>query len=69
MDTDTLYAAGSDDFKAYVWKIPPLTELMEARQKIAADEWSLTDSKRIGDKYVHLVSSHHSSSSFSLHGK
>ena len=69
MDTDTLYAAGSDDFKAYVWKIPPLTELMEARQKIAADEWGLTDSKRIGDKYVHLVSSHHSSSSFSLHGK
>ncbi len=50
MDTDNLYAAGSDDFKAYVWKIPPLTELMEQRQKLAAHEWDLTDSKRIGDK-------------------
>ncbi|KAF9046547.1 WD40-repeat-containing domain protein [Panaeolus papilionaceus] len=34
-----LYAAGSDDFQAYVWKIPPTEELMDKRDSLSVAEW------------------------------
>ena len=39
LETDYLYAAGSDDFRGYVWKIPPLSVLEEQRKVFSADEW------------------------------
>ncbi|KIK44314.1 hypothetical protein CY34DRAFT_23148 [Suillus luteus UH-Slu-Lm8-n1] len=39
MDEDDLYGAGSDDFRAYVWKIPPLMTLQGLRKEIAAHDW------------------------------
>ena len=56
MNEDNLYAAGSDDFRGYVWKIPSATQLMEQRQKFSADEWSTSNLGRIGkieNKNVH----------------
>lgn len=38
-ETDDLYAAGSDDFRGYVWKIPPLSVLEEQRKVFSANEW------------------------------
>ncbi|KAF8630849.1 hypothetical protein AX17_005208 [Amanita inopinata Kibby_2008] len=39
MESDDLYVAGSDDFRGYVWNIPPVSELVESRQIISASEW------------------------------
>lgn len=39
MDEDDLYGAGSDDFRAYVWKIPPLMTLQGLRKEITAHDW------------------------------
>ncbi|KAG0703749.1 WD40 repeat-like protein [Suillus ampliporus] len=39
MDEDDMYGAGSDDFRAYVWKIPPLSTLQGLRKEITAHEW------------------------------
>jgi len=39
MDEDDMYAAGSDDFRGYVWKIPPLIALQELRNEIVARDW------------------------------
>ncbi|KAH7927823.1 WD40 repeat-like protein [Leucogyrophana mollusca] len=36
---EPLYATGSDDFRGYVWKVPPLTHLYECRKEIPVDEW------------------------------
>lgn len=40
LDNDELYSAGSEDFRAYVWKIPGLSELAEQRIEISSDEWA-----------------------------
>ena len=34
-----MYVGGSDDFRGYVWKIPPLAELLEEREIISARDW------------------------------
>lgn len=34
-----MYAGGSDDFRGYVWKIPPISQLIAARNEISAAEW------------------------------
>lgn len=39
MDEDDLYGAGSDDFRAYVWRIPPLMTLQGLRQEITSHDW------------------------------
>ncbi|KAF8798922.1 WD40 repeat-like protein [Phlegmacium glaucopus] len=39
LDTDDLYAAGSDDFRGYVWKIPPISVLEEQRKVFSVNEW------------------------------
>ncbi|KAI5985700.1 WD40 repeat-like protein [Pisolithus marmoratus] len=36
---DVLYAAGSDDFRGYVWQIPETTILTSLREEIPAEEW------------------------------
>ncbi|KIL68001.1 hypothetical protein M378DRAFT_191493 [Amanita muscaria Koide BX008] len=40
LETDDLYVAGSDDFRAYVWKLPPVPELLEQRQIISERDWA-----------------------------
>ncbi|KAM6494060.1 WD40-repeat-containing domain protein [Amanita muscaria] len=40
LETDDLYVAGSDDFRAYVWKLPPVPELLEQRQIISEHDWA-----------------------------
>ncbi|KAJ8593937.1 WD40 repeat-like protein [Rhizopogon salebrosus TDB-379] len=39
MDEDDMYAAGSDDFRGYVWKVPPLISLQGLRNEITARDW------------------------------
>ena len=39
LESDDLYASGSDDFRGYVWKIPPLSVLKEQRKEISVNEW------------------------------
>ena len=39
LKTDDLYGSGSDDFRGYVWKIPPLSVLEEQRRVFSANEW------------------------------
>jgi WD repeat-containing protein 22 len=39
MDEDDMYGAGSDDFRAYVWKIPPLMDLQGLRKEITPHDW------------------------------
>jgi len=36
-----MYAGGSDDFRGYVWKIPPLSRLAAMRDEISAEEWEI----------------------------
>ncbi|KAI5997409.1 WD40-repeat-containing domain protein [Pisolithus albus] len=36
---DILYAAGSDDFRGYVWEIPDTATLAGLRQEIPTEEW------------------------------
>jgi len=38
-DVDNMYAGGSDDFRGYVWKIPPLSQLAPLRDEMSAEEW------------------------------
>ncbi|KAI0059581.1 WD40 repeat-like protein [Artomyces pyxidatus] len=47
IDGDGYYSFGSDDFRGYVWKIPPLTVLSDRRQTISADDWSTTDGPEV----------------------
>ncbi|KAH7915613.1 WD40 repeat-like protein [Hygrophoropsis aurantiaca] len=39
LQDEPLYATGSDDFRGYVWKLPPLIDLSANRKVISADEW------------------------------
>lgn len=39
LETDDLYGCGSDDFRGYVWKIPPLSVLKERRKEFSINEW------------------------------
>jgi hypothetical protein len=39
LETDDLYASGSDDFRGYVWKIPPLSVLKDQRKVFSVNEW------------------------------
>ncbi|KAK0441633.1 WD40 repeat-like protein [Armillaria borealis] len=39
-DNDDFYCAGSDDFCAYLWRIPSISSLVEQRQIVDPDEWS-----------------------------
>jgi DDB1- and CUL4-associated factor 5 len=40
LDSDQFYCAGSEDFRAYVWKIPEISELVERRIEISSFDWS-----------------------------
>ncbi|KAF9483512.1 WD40 repeat-like protein [Pholiota conissans] len=39
LDTDDMFAGGSDDFRVYIWKIPPITQLTSQRREYSADQW------------------------------
>ena len=39
LESDDLFASGSDDFRGYVWKIPPLSVLKEQRKEFSEYEW------------------------------
>ena len=39
IETDDLFASGSDDFRGYVWRIPPLSVLKEQRREFSVNEW------------------------------
>lgn len=38
-DRDSYFAVGSDDFRAYLWKIPDEHELLERRRVVEGWEW------------------------------
>ncbi|KAF8158181.1 WD40-repeat-containing domain protein [Crassisporium funariophilum] len=42
--TDDLYAGGSDDFRGYVWRIPPLAQLEQRRKVFSKNEWGSYES-------------------------
>ncbi|TFK70950.1 WD40 repeat-like protein [Pluteus cervinus] len=42
-DRDVMYSAGSDDFRGYIWKIPPAAELVERRLEVDVDDWNLNN--------------------------
>ncbi|KAF8895628.1 WD40-repeat-containing domain protein [Infundibulicybe gibba] len=39
LDRDSFYAAGSDDFRGYIWGIPTLSNLLSKRREVSADRW------------------------------
>jgi WD repeat-containing protein 22 len=39
MDYDAFYGAGSDDFRGYIWQIPPVAQLLEEREEISPVDW------------------------------
>ncbi|KAH9480635.1 DDB1- and CUL4-associated factor 5 [Psilocybe cubensis] len=41
LDNDDMYAAGSDDFYCYIWRIPPLPQLMDQREIYTEKRWSV----------------------------
>ncbi|KAJ4465826.1 WD40-repeat-containing domain protein [Lentinula edodes] len=45
---DDYYLGGSDDFCGYLWKIPPVEQLMAQREEIPAHEWRLEGSNIVG---------------------
>lgn len=34
------YASGSDDFRAYIWEIPPSDQLKLSRQELREKDWN-----------------------------
>lgn len=52
---DSAYCAGSDDFRAYTWILPPREELKSARRYYTRDQWpTQIEGNEIGvySKYV-----------------
>lgn len=47
LNSDAYYAAGSDDFRGYVWKIPETSVLTEQRREIGVDSWLLEGDETI----------------------
>ncbi|KIP10171.1 hypothetical protein PHLGIDRAFT_28569 [Phlebiopsis gigantea 11061_1 CR5-6] len=45
---DGYYAAGSDDFRAYIWKLPPITALVHEREVVTAQQWTSVEIGTIG---------------------
>ena len=48
-----MYVGGSDDFRGYVWKIPPISQLADMRNEISAEEWGTSgvESTTIGTPF------------------
>ncbi|CAA7262966.1 unnamed protein product [Cyclocybe aegerita] len=47
LDIDDMYAGGSDDFYAYIWKIPSVRQLQEQRKTISAHDWAVYDASSV----------------------
>ncbi|KAF5340637.1 hypothetical protein D9611_007483 [Ephemerocybe angulata] len=39
LDSDAFYGAGSDDFRGYLWRIPPTSQLLEQRVEVSPVDW------------------------------
>ncbi|KAJ3534353.1 hypothetical protein NMY22_g6964 [Coprinellus aureogranulatus] len=39
LDYDAFYGAGSDDFRAYIWRVPSASELLEGREEVEPLHW------------------------------
>ncbi|KAF5361053.1 hypothetical protein D9756_005005 [Leucocoprinus leucothites] len=39
LESDEFYAAGSDDFRGYVWRLPSTAELVNQRQEVSSNDW------------------------------
>ncbi|KAF4617596.1 hypothetical protein D9613_005957 [Agrocybe pediades] len=55
LDVDDMYAAGSDDFRCYVWKIPPVSQLLNQREIISADDWNASERLETGRNEPRVV--------------
>lgn len=55
MGEDILYAAGSDDFRGYVWEIPDARVLVGLRQEISADEWYSQEWPNVAGMCNHMI--------------
>ena len=55
------YAAGSDDFCAYLWRIPSVGDLKAAREISQAEQWYSEKSDEIGRPFelIYLMSVNH----------
>ncbi|KAI0081531.1 WD40 repeat-like protein [Panus rudis PR-1116 ss-1] len=54
LDVDEYYSAGSDDFRAYVWKIPSIESLTAARIEVKVEDWdagAMPDSVGFANQY------------------
>jgi WD repeat-containing protein 22 len=40
LTTDEYYSGGSDDFRAYIWKIPDIADLTDRRIEFNAEDWT-----------------------------
>ncbi|KXN81788.1 DDB1- and CUL4-associated factor 5 [Leucoagaricus sp. SymC.cos] len=45
LDSDEFYAAGSDDFRGYVWRLPPTSELVSQRREFSPTDWQTQDNQ------------------------
>jgi len=45
---DPYYCAGSDDFRTYIWKVPPPAILAQQREEYSSDDWSSRKANTIG---------------------
>ena len=43
MNSDSFYGGGSDDFRGYVWRVPPVSQLQEQRTEISSEDWLAGD--------------------------
>jgi WD repeat-containing protein 22 len=48
LDNDEYYSAPSDDFRAYVWKLPHLADLGDRRVEFSASEWPTQSPGTVG---------------------
>jgi len=69
------YVAGSDDFRGYGWKIPPIDTLKAQRQVMDADTWKGTDNVGYTNGWFHSIADdtlyqpmHLSNPTFTLEG-
>ena len=52
LSSDEYYTAGSDDFRAYVWKVPDVEELREKRRVVQKTAWVERDTERSVEKTI-----------------
>lgn len=51
LDDDDLYAAGSDDFRCYIWKLPSMSQLLNQREIISEHDWNSSERLETGEVF------------------